>query len=1417
MFRPKRTGIRSDFSEIIISLASPQTILNQSHGKVVESDTRNHRTYKPEKDGLFCECIFGPEEDWKCACGKYKGIKYKGNVCDRCGVEINEKRVRRERMGHIELVAPIVHTWYFRYLPNKIATLLGIPSKKLENLVYYGNYIVIQAGIKSQDSLEPMTFMTRREYYDILRTIPNENKVLSDNNPDKVIVKTGGEAIEMLLKRLDLDPLARDLREQIATESSQQRRADAIKRLELVEAFRSADRKGIVNKPEWMTMRYIPVIPPQMRPSVRLPNGRIATSDITERYRRVIIRNNRLQRLIEIKAPDIILLNEKRMLQESVDALFDDVNKVVGDRTPNSLSTSLKGKSGVFRKHLLGKRVDFSGRSVIVVGPELSLHECGLPKDMAVELFTPFIIAGLIDHGIASTPKEAKKIIEKKEPIVFEILQNKMKNHPVLLNRAPTLHRLSIQAFLPRLVEGKAIQLHPLVCTAFNADFDGDQMGVYLPLSQEAIVEAYILMLSSNNILNPSNGQPITVPSKDIVLGLYYLTKEKEEPPKKPKLDNKPLFSSIDEVVTAYNNDCLTRHTAIKLHVKVVNKDSREKNQVIDTTVGRALFNQYVPKEIGYINELLDSKKVRSITARIYQKLGAVGTAAFLDQIKTLGFQVAYESGLTFSIADIKIPKVKKELIKQAEDDVKSVWDNYYMGLITNTERYNQVIDIWTRANTTLTNLLVEELSKDKLGFNPIYMMYASGARGSRDQLGQLGAMKGLLASSSQGIIEYPILNSFVEGINVGDYFRSGSASRKGLADTATKTADAGHLTRRLASVAQGVIVREEDCQTLLYKKITPHYNSSGDVKLSISEQAFGRILAQDVYMPGTQELILPRGEEVTEAVGNRIDQANIGFIKIRSVLHCETEDGVCIKCYGKDLGRGKLVQIGEPIGIIAAQSIAEPGTQLTLRTFHSGGVALSDIDEGVVKSNLEGVVKLQNAEIVDRVDKIGEIERIVLSRGSELQIIDPDTGKELNSHVLHYGATLFVKDGQKVDKGEALFEWDRYNVVILADITGKVHFKEMEKGVTYKEEKDEQTGLKQKVIIDSRNKSKLPNLTIEGKNNVKVAYTVPVNSYLSVEDGEKVKAGDVLVKIPRSKGELRDITGGLPLVNRLFEARQPFNPVTVSAIDGIVVYGEKKRGNQQIIVRGKDGSEYTHTVSLSDVITAHEGDYVKACYPLADGIISLNSILEVKGRDALFNHMIQEIQNIYRGQGVRIDDKHVEVILKQMTQKVKVIQTGDTWLLPDGLIHKSEFNHANEAVKHKKIITNPGESTFKEHQVVSNTALDAENKQLKMKGMQLAEARSAKTATASFILQGITRAAIQSKSFIAAASFQETVKVLSKAVIHSALDTMHGLHENVIVGRTIPAGTGQKRYANLRVFSEDTYKTLMGEENKTI
>lgn len=1417
MFPKQRRKNVSKFSEVLVRLASPNAILEQSHGKITESDTLNHRTYKPEKDGLFCEAIFGPEEDWKCACGKYKGIKYKGNVCDRCGVEINRKKVRRERMAHIELVIPVVHPWYFRYLPNKIATLLDIPSKKLESLVYYSNYIVVKPGVKAKDGLEKMTFLSRREYYDVLEKLPQGNSILADSDPNKVIISTGGEALEMLLKEIKLDELSRELRHQIRSETSQQRRAQAIKRLEIVEGFRSAEKKGVENKPEWMVLRYLPVIPPGMRPSARLPNGRIATSDITERYRRIIICNNRLQKLIDIKAPDVIKANEKRMLQERVNDLYDEPprssSSLDSRRVPNSLSTNLKGKSGTFRRYLLGKRVDFSGRSVIVVGPELALHECGLPKDMAVKLFRPFIISGLINRGIVNTPKEARKIIEKKTPLVFEILKNKIKTHPVLLNRPPTLHRLSIQAFMPRLVEGKAIRLHPLVCTAFNADFDGDQMGVYIPLSQEAISEAFVLMLSSNNILNPANGQPITIPSKDMVLGLYYLTNAK-----KPELDSagqpyKPFFSSIQEVILAYENKSVSRHQPIILQIveKGTGKSATQKR--IETTVGRAILNQYIPDEIGYVNELLDSKKTRTLVGKVYHKTGITRTAQFLDDIKKIGFRSAYEGGISFNISDIKTPKEKKVLLGEAQKELDTIWDNYYAGLITSKERYNQAIDLWSQLNTKLTSLLIRELSTDRDGFNPVYMMFNSGARGSKDQLGQMGAMKGLLASSSQGIIEEPILNSFIEGIPVSDYFRSGSGTRKGFADTASKTADAGHLTRRLAYAGQGVTITERDCGTLLSKKVTPSYNSEGDVKLSIKEQALGRIAAQDIVLPNAKTPLLKAGEEITDEVADQIDQSGLESIQIRSVLHCRAKDGICVQCYGRDLGRGGIVQVGESVGIVAAQSIAEPGTQLTLNTFHSGGVAITDVDEGRVKANVQGIIRLANLETVTKSgDESGHI---VISRASELQIIDPKTNQEVVTHIIPYAATLFVSEGQKVSKGDVLFEWDSYNVVIISHIGGKVNFSAMEKGVTYKEEKDDQTGRKKKIIIDSRDKSKVPNLTIEGKNNVRIAYTIPINAYLSVDQGDTISAGDILAKIPRNKGGLKDITGGLPFVNKLFEARQPFRPVPVSAVDGVVSYGVQRRGNQQIIVTAKDGSQHSYDVSMSNVIIAQEGDYVKACAPLADGEMALNSILDVKGLDELFNYMIGEIQNIYRGQGVKIDDKHIEVILRQMTQKVKIVEPGDTSLIPDALVHRSDFRTANKEIKGKKIILDSGDSSYKAHQLLYPIALQNENERLQKEGLQLIKARDAQPAIGAHALQGITRACTTSKSFIAAAAFQETIKVLSKAVINTAVDELKGLHENIIVGNPIPAGTGRKEYDDLRVVSKDTYDTLIAEEQQ--
>ena len=1408
----KNKKFNSDFSKITISLASPESILESSHGEVTQPETINYRTYKPEMGGLFCERIFGPVKDWECHCGKYKRIRYKGIICDRCGVEVTEKKVRRERMGHIELVVPVAHIWYFRSLPNKIGYLLGLPTKKLDQIIYYERYAVIQPGIKEEDGINRLDFLTEEEYLDIVDKLPRENQMLDDNDPKKFLARMGADALEMLLSRLKLDELSFELRHQAATDTSQQRKAEALKRLKVVEAFRDANTR-VENRPEWMTIKMVPVIPPELRPLVPLDGGRFATSDLNDLYRRVIIRNNRLKRLIDIKAPEVILRNEKRMLQEAVDSLFDNSRKVNavrsdGNRALKSLSDMLKGKQGRFRQNLLGKRVDYSGRSVIVVGPELKLHECGLPKDMAAELFKPFIIRKLIERGIVKTVKSAKKIVDRKDPVVWDILENVLKGHPVLLNRAPTLHRLGIQAFQPKLIEGKAIQLHPLVCTAFNADFDGDQMAVHVPLGQEAILEASLLMLSSHNILNPANGAPITVPSQDMVLGLYYLTKGR----KGEKGEGK-IFYSTEEVVIAYNEGKLSKHAIIKVRVKIKDKKTNKiELKLTETVAGRVIFNQVMPDEVGFVDELLTKKKLQTIIADVFKYAGQAKTAKFLDDIKDIGFQMAYKGGLSMGLNDVKVPAEKEKLVGEAQKEVDSVWNNYMMGLITDNERYNQVIDIWTRTNTLLTNTLMKQLEEDQQGFNSIYMMMHSGARGSREQIRQLGGMRGLmakpqknLAGSVGSIIENPILSNFKEGLDVLEYFISTHGARKGLADTALKTADAGYLTRRLVDVAQDLVITEEDCGTLRGLKVTA-LKDNEDIVEPLSERIVGRVTVHDIYDPLTEELICGTNEEITDEIAKQIEETSIEEVEIRSILTCETKVGGCAKCYGRNLANGRMVQAGEAVGVIAAQSIGEPGTQLTLRTFHVGGTASNIAVEANIKAKFPGVVEFESIRTVDTLDKDGNKVKVVMGRTGEIRILDQEKGRILITNNVPYGTFLQVKDGQKVDKGEQLCYWDPYNAVILSEFDGEIEFEAIIEGITFKEESDEQTGHREKVITDTRDKTKNPSVIVKGKTDSK-GYNMPVGAHLAVDAGEKIKAGQVLAKIPRTMGKSRDITGGLPRVTELFEARNPSNPAVVSEIDGVVTYGGIKRGNREIFIESRDGVQKRYLVPLSKHILVQDNDFVKAGQPLSDGAITPLDILSIKGPTAVQEYLVNEIQEVYRLQGVKINDKHIECIVSQMMQKVEIIDSGDTTFLPGEYVDKFEFREENDLVLDKKVVTDVGDSNrFKLGQIISPRELRDENSALKRKDQKTVEVRDALSAVSRPTLQGITQASLKTESWLSAASFQETTKVLSEAAIRGKADRLVGLKENVIVGHLIPAGTGQRKFNDMIVTSRDEY-----------
>ncbi len=1419
----KYSAERKSFNSITISLASPEMILERSSGEVLKPETINYRTYKPERDGLFCERIFGPVKDYECHCGKYKRIRYKGIVCDRCGVEVTEKKVRRERMGHIELVVPVVHIWFFRSLPNKIGALLGLQTKKLESIIYYERYVVINPGVKEADGIKRMDFLTEEEYLDILDSLPEGNQYLEDSDPQKFVAKMGAEAIHDLLATIDLDAMSFELRHKANTETSQQRKAEALKRLHVFEAFRDA-RNRAENRPEWMVVKIVPVIPPELRPLVPLDGGRFATSDLNDLYRRVIIRNNRLKRLIEIKAPDVIMRNEKRMLQEAVDSLFDNSRKSSAVKTDSnrplkSLSDSLKGKQGRFRQNLLGKRVDYSGRSVIIVGPELKLNECGLPKAMAAELFKPFIIRKLLERGIVKTVKSAKKIVERKDAVIWDILENILKGHPVLLNRAPTLHRLGIQAFQPKLVEGKAIQLHPLACTAFNADFDGDQMAVHVPLGNAAVLEAQILMLASHNILNPANGAPITVPSQDMVLGLYYITKARKSTDEFPVKGEGMKFYSPEEVRIAYNEGVVDLHAIINVKVDI-KEDGKLVNKLIETTVGRVIFNEKVPQGYGFINKLLTKKALRDIISDILKSTGTAVTAQFLDDIKNLGFLMAFKGGLSFNLNNIIIPKVKEELIAKANEEVEEVLANYNMGVITNRERYNQIIDIWTHTNSHLTHVLMKELSADAQGFNPVFMMLDSGARGSKEQIRQLSGMRGLMAKPQKSgaaggeIIENPILSNFKEGLSVLEYFISTHGARKGLADTALKTADAGYLTRRLVDVAQDVIITEKDCGTLRGLTVTA-LKKNEEVVETLYDRILGRVTVHDVYHPLTNELIVKGGEEITEEIAAKIEESPIESVEIRSVLTCESKRGVCANCYGRNLASGRLVQKGEAVGVIAAQSIGEPGTQLTLRTFHQGGTASNIAVSAKVEAKHDGIFTAEELRTVPY-EKDGKKYEIVVGRSAEMKLVDEQTGIILSSANIPYASNLYKKEGDKVKKGDIIADWDPYNAVILSEVEGKVAFENIVEGQTFRVESDEQTGYFEKVIIETKQKAKNPHIKILDKDgNLIRSYDLPVGAHILVEEGDDIKAGDILVKIPRSFGKSGDITGGLPRVTELFEARNPSEQAVVSEIDGVVSFGKKlKRGNREIIITSKTGEEKRYLVPTSKQILAQENDFVKAGTPLSDGAMTPADILAIKGPMKVQEYIVNEIQEVYRLQGVKINDKHFEVIVRQMMRKVQVEDPGDTRFLEGELVNKIDFQEVNDDIFGKKVIVDPGDSeTFKAGQIVSARKLRDENSRLKRRDMKLAEAREAQPATARQVLQGITKASLQTNSFISAASFQETTKVLTLAAIAAKTDYLTGLKENVIVGHKIPAGTGLREYEDIIVGSKEEYEAILSSK----
>ncbi len=1416
----KENKTKSNFSKISIGLASPEEILENSSGEVLKPETINYRTYKPERDGLFCERIFGPIKDYECHCGKYKRIRYKGIVCDRCGVEVTEKKVRRERMGHIQLVVPVAHIWYFRSLPNKIGYLLGLPTKKLDSIIYYERYVVIQPGVKAEDGVAEYDLLSEEEYLDILDTLPKDNQYLEDNDPNKFVAKMGAEAIYDLLARLDLDALSYELRHRAGNDASQQRKNEALKRLQVVESFRASRGR---NKPEWMIVRIVPVIPPELRPLVPLDGGRFATSDLNDLYRRVIIRNNRLKRLIEIKAPEVILRNEKRMLQESVDSLFDNSRKSSAVKTDanrplKSLSDSLKGKQGRFRQNLLGKRVDYSARSVIVVGPELKMGECGIPKLMAAELYKPFIIRKLIERGIVKTVKSAKKIVDRKEPVIWDILEHVMKGHPVLLNRAPTLHRLGIQAFQPKMIEGKAIQLHPLACTAFNADFDGDQMAVHLPLSNEAILEAQMLMLQSHNILNPANGAPITVPAQDMVLGLYYITKLRAG-----AKGEGLTFYGPEEALIAYNEGKVDIHAPVKVIVKDVDENGNIVDVMRETSVGRVIVNEIVPPEAGYINTIISKKSLRDIISDVIKVCGVAKAADFLDGIKNLGYQMAFKGGLSFNLGDIIIPKEKETLVQKGYDEVEQVVNNYNMGFITNNERYNQVIDIWTHVNSELSNILMKTISSDDQGFNSVYMMLDSGARGSKEQIRQLSGMRGLMAKPQKAgaeggqIIENPILSNFKEGLSVLEYFISTHGARKGLADTALKTADAGYLTRRLVDVSHDVIITEEDCGTLRGLVCTDLKNND-EVIATLYERILGRVSVHDIIHPTTGELLVAGGEEITEEVAKKIQDSPIESVEIRSVLTCEAKKGVCAKCYGRNLATSRMVQKGEAVGVIAAQSIGEPGTQLTLRTFHAGGTAANIAANASIVAKNSARLEFEELRTVDIVDEMGEAAKVVVGRLAEVRFVDVNTGIVLSTHNVPYGSTLYVSDGDLVEKGKLIAKWDPFNAVIITEATGKIEFEGVIENVTYKVESDEATGLREIIIIESKDKTKVPSAHILTEDGDLIrTYNLPVGGHVIIENGQKVKAGEVIVKIPRAVGKAGDITGGLPRVTELFEARNPSNPAVVSEIDGEVTMGKIKRGNREIIVTSKTGEVKKYLVALSKQILVQENDYVRAGTPLSDGATTPADILAIKGPTAVQEYIVNEVQDVYRLQGVKINDKHFEIIVRQMMRKVQIDEPGDTRFLEQQVVDKLEFMEENDRIWGKKVVVDAGDSqNMQPGQIVTARKLRDENSMLKRRDLKPVEVRDAVAATSTQILQGITRAALQTSSFMSAASFQETTKVLNEAAINGKTDKLEGMKENVICGHLIPAGTGQREFEKIIVGSKEEYDRILANK-KTV
>ena len=1401
--------IKTNFTKITIGLASPEEIQANSHGEVLKPETINYRTYKPERDGLFCERIFGPTKDYECHCGKYKRIRYKGIVCDRCGVEVTEKKVRRERAGHIQLVVPVAHIWYFRSLPNKMGYLLGIPTKKLDMIIYYERYVVVQPGALS-DEYAVNDLLTEDEYLDALHKLPTENQYLEDSDPNKFIAKMGAEAILELLRRIDLDSLSYELRDRANSDGSVARKSEALKRLQVVESFRASKDR---NKPEWMIMKVIPVTPPELRPLVPLDGGRFATSDLNDLYRRVLIRNNRLKRLIEIKAPDVILRNEKRMLQEAVDSLFDNSRKSSAvksesNRPLKSLSDSLKGKQGRFRQNLLGKRVDYSGRSVIVVGPELKMGECGLPKLMAAELYKPFIIRKLIERGIVKTVKSAKKIVDRREPVIFDILELVMKGHPVFLNRAPSLHRLSIQAFQPKLIEGKAIQLHPLACTAFNADFDGDQMAVHLPLSNEAILESQMLMLQSHNILNPANGAPITVPSQDMVLGLYYITKLR------PGAKGTGLtFYGPEEAIIAYNEKRVDMHAPVKVLVDDLNENGLPIRHLVETSVGRVIVNEVIPGEVGFINTIISKKSLRDIITRVIKAVGMSRACEFLDGIKNLGYLKAYEGGLSFNLDDIIIPAEKADIVKAGNERVEQIMGDYGMGFITDNERYNQVIDTWTKVNSDIKSTLMKQMTEADQGFNAVFMMLDSGARGSADQIAQLAGMRGLMAkpqkagADTRSTIENPILSNFKEGMSVLEYFISTHGARKGLADTALKTADAGYLTRRLVDVSHDVIINEEDCGTLRGLVCTALKNGD-EIVSSLSERILGRVSVHDIAHPEDGHILVHSGEEITEPIAAAIENAGIEEVEIRSVLTCESKHGVCMKCYGRNLATSKMVQKGEAVGVIAAQSIGEPGTQLTLRTFHAGGIAGGAAANATIVAKNDCRVEFDELRTVDVVGEDGTPGKVVVSRLAEVRFINENTGIVLSTQNVPYGSQLFVSEGESLTKGTLVAKWDPFNAVIVTEVGGRIIFEDVKEGSTYRVEEDEATGLRERIIIESKERGVVPSAHIVNENGDTLrTYNFPINGHLVVEDKQVLKAGDIIVKIPRVVGSAGDITGGLPRVTELFEARNPSNPAVVSEIDGEISMGAIKRGNREVIVTSKLGEIKKYLVPLSKQILVQENDFVRAGTPLSDGSITPGDILAIQGPTAVQEYIVNEVQDVYRLQGVKINDKHFEVIVRQMMRKVQINEPGDTRFLEQQIVDKNDFAEENDRIWGKKVVVDAGDSeTMKKGMIVTARKLRDEISQLKRRDLRPVVVRDAVPATSTQILQGITRAALQTKSFMSAASFQETTKVLNEAAISGKTDYLEGMKENVICGHLIPAGTGLREFNRIVVGDKDDY-----------